>query len=489
MKNKKKILAALFAMAVLAGAVSCSKGGAGTGSTGSRETGGSGTSDGFDLLPDKKWNGAEYSVLNAELASIEGALGADFESDDSAVSPIPASVYRRNMAVEERFGVKITHFPTQSLYDVLSSTVGSGDLDYHAVYGDYNSMSNLSAGKYLMNLRDIPHIDFTAPWWNQAAQDSLTVGGRQYLAINDVPYSTLVTSHCMYFNKSIASENQGTVGNPYDYVFDGTWTIDKLITTSRGIAKDNGDSVWNEEDLYGVTFPIGSLTMLGVAFGESVYPVKIADGEIVETDEAKWADMISKIYTLCYDNENGTYVGSHVSETPMTMFTQSKSLYYIGALCDAPMYFRGMEDDFGILPLPKYNEKQEEYRTPLSGASLMLGVSTLPDKDALEFIGIITEAMAIKSHELLRSAVYETVFENQLTRDEESKKTMTLIVNGLYADFVFVHAAGVGGGYYGEIHMLMDQKSDAYASARRRNKTRVENYYKGILDIYKGLDD
>lgn len=79
MKNKKKILAALFAMAVLAGAVSCSKGGAGTGSTGSRETGGSGTSDGFDLLPDKKWNGAEYSVLNAELASIEGALGADFE--------------------------------------------------------------------------------------------------------------------------------------------------------------------------------------------------------------------------------------------------------------------------------------------------------------------------------------------------------------------------------------------------------------------------
>ena len=213
------------------------------------------------------------------------------------------------------------------------------------------------------------------------------------------------------------------------------------------------------------------------------------DGEIVETDEAKWADMISKIYTLCYDNENGTYVGSHLSETPMTMFTQSKSLYYIGALCDAPMYFRGMEDDFGILPLPKYNEKQEEYRTPLSGASLMLGVSTLPDKDALEFIGIITEAMAIKSHELLRSAVYETVFENQLTRDEESKKTMTLIVNGLYADFVFVHAAGVGGGYYGEIHMLMDQKSDAYASARRRNKTRVENYYKGILDIYNGLDD
>ena len=150
--------------------------------------------------------------------------------------------------------------------------------------------------------------------------------------------------------------------------------------------------------------------------------------------------MISKIYTLCYDNENGTYVGSHLSETPMTMFTQSKSLYYIGALCDATMYFRGMEDDFGILPLPKYNEKQEEYRTPLSGASLMLGVSTLPDKDALEFIGIITEAMAIKSHELLRSAVYETVFENQLTRDEESKKTMTLIVNGLYADFVFVHA-------------------------------------------------
>lgn len=489
MKTLKRAAAAVFASGILLAAVACDKpenAGVVSGSQSSDETSATGS---YDSLPDRHFSGAEYSILNAELASIEGALGIDFESDGAAASPIPSSIYRRNREVEDAFEVKISHLATQTLFDTLSATVGSGDLDFHVVYGDYNSMSNLSAGEYLMNLRKIPYIDFEADWWNSSAQQNLTIDGRQYLAINDVPYSTLVTSHCMYFNKNIAAVNINTVGNPYDYVFDGTWTIDKLILTSRGIAAENGDLVWDEEDLYGAAFSIGSLTMLGVAFGESVYPVKIQNGEIVETDEEKWSDMVTKIYTLCYNNDNSTYVGTHLSETAMTMFTKSKSLYYIGALCDAPMYFRGMEDDFGILPLPKYDEAQIDYHTPLSGASLMLGVSTLPGEEELEFIGIITEAMAIKSHDLLRSAVYETVFDNQLARDEESKQTMSLIVDSLYADFVFVHAAGVGGGYYGEIHMLMDQRTDSYASARKRNKAKVENYYSGILAMYHGIGE
>lgn len=485
----RKIIALLLAALTFAGTAACTaekkSNGTSTSETDEKKEDVFSSLSGYDEYSDG-FDGATFMIINSKIGVIEDGLCPDFESDSSADSVISNAIYSRNTAVEERFKVKIDNYATETLRDDIFEMTTTGDTDYCIIYSTYSAMANLAAEGMLGNLRDLPCVNFDGKQWNQSAQGNLTIGSAQYLAINDIAYTTLMSTHCMFFNKSLAEDYSVKVGNPYDYVFDGSWTIDKLISTSKGVRKDlNGDSKYDEDDQYGLALSIGSTTMFGVSLGESVYPIKIVNGEIVETNEEKWADMVNKIYTLCFNNDDGTYVGKHLSETATSMFYNGNALYYIGALCDVPSYFRGMENDFGILPMPKYDEKQD-YRTPLSGGSAICGTPMLHTRYRSGFIGFVTEALALASTEKLRSAVYDTVFENQLTRDEESKRTLNIIEDSMFADFVFLHASGIDG-YYGEIHMLMDQKSNNYTSARKRNKSRVESHYEDVLNTYRNI--
>ena len=55
------------------------------------------------------------------------------------------------------------------------------------------------------------------------------------------------------FNKRIWNEYGDPSQRLYDLVYDNEWTIDKFIELSRSVCSDlNGDTVWNEDDLYGM---------------------------------------------------------------------------------------------------------------------------------------------------------------------------------------------------------------------------------------------
>lgn len=451
------------------------------------QTGEDSVKDLYATLPEKTYGGADFCLLHARHDAIEGTMGDAFESDSEASTAVSAAIYLRNRDIEDRFDVTITHYSSVTPYEDVAGTTASGDLVYHNIYANYAVMSNLSTGEYLTNLQEVPHIDFDQTWWNSSAQENFVINDKQFLAINDTNYVTMVASHCMYFNKNLYQDHKEHLENPYDLVKSGDWTIETVMRLSKVVGQDNGDSVWNEEDIYGVSLSCGYLTMCGVSFGENVYPINIQNGEIVDTDENKWNNIVNHLYTLCYDNDNHTFMDPYDNTMPMSVFVNGNAFLYFGNFCEAPLYFRDMEDDYGILPYPKYDTEQTAYYTSLSGGSMLLGISTLPSETEMDYIGLITEALAIKSNDVLRTAVYETVFENQLTRDEESKEMLEIIIDGLYADFVFIHASGPDG-YYGEIHMLLGIGQNNYTSMRNRNKKRLEAFYQGILDLYNNLD-
>ena len=489
MKNTLiKALGFLLVFALALPLAACSNGGEGgdtvTGVTSDNATTQAETGY-FDYLPKNNYGDADFVIASAQLSEFEATIGTDIVVKDSS-SAISSAIYNRNLAVEEEFGVKIVSYTSLTLTEDVMASAGAGDLDYHLVYGVYNQMGTLASGEYLADLNQAEYLMLDESWWNQSAQINLNIGGVQYLAMNDIPYSALISTHCIYYNTATAKDYDA-LSDLYGEVGNGSWTIDKLIQYSRLAKHENGDGVWDENDSYGLAVAIGDLTMLGVAFGESVYPVTIREGEIVDTDTEKWGEMITKIYDLVY-GDDGTYLGQHLSATSRDIFINGNSLFYFGALCYSPMYMRDMKDDFGILPMPKYNEEQDGYRTALSGASLLMGIPVIASDTELEYISIITEAMAKKSNDVLRHAVYDTVMEGQIIREDDNEAAYTsfrTIVDSLYADFVFIYAGGVNG-YYGEIHMLMENRSSDFSSMYKRNTNRVTSYYQGILDMYAG---
>ena len=98
----------------------------------------------------------------------------------------------------------------------------------------------------------------------------------------------------------------------------------------------------------------------------------------------------------------------------------------------------------GLLPFPKYDEKQENYYAILAGATAGIPI-TVTDS---ETIGTIVEAYFSASHRYLKPAFIQTYVEQKVLQDEGSQEMFDLIMNSGRHNFVdYVDPAGVFNGY------------------------------------------
>ena len=101
-----------------------------------------------------------------------------------------------------------------------------------------------------------------------------------------------------------------------------------------------------------------------------------------------------------------------------------------------------MEDDYGIIPYPKYDETQEEYRTTSHNAvSMMCFPVTVKDP---EMSAIITEALCAESYRNVIPQYYDIALKAKGARDDESGEMIDLIRDSLIFDFGWVHSVPMG---------------------------------------------
>jgi len=87
-----------------------------------------------------------------------------------------------------------------------------------------------------------------------------------------------------------------------------------------------------------------------------------------------------------------------------------------------------MEDDFGVIPGPKYDEEQEEYYS-LGGNPYFMIVPVTSRN--LEKNGVIMEALAYESIGIIDTAFYNVFLQEKLSRDEDSPKMLDIIFGNL----------------------------------------------------------
>lgn len=106
-------------------------------------------------------------------------------------------------------------------------------------------------------------------------------------------------------------------------------------------------------------------------------------------------------------------------------FIEGRELFYMCGLINVPS-FRNMEDDFGILPVPKMSADQDRYYHTVSVANM--SVLALPlNVENVEDLGIVIEAMGKYSREYVTPAYYDIQLKYRDTRDNESSEMLDLI--------------------------------------------------------------
>ncbi|MHB1152275.1 MAG: hypothetical protein ACYCWE_12525 [Eubacteriales bacterium] len=426
-----------------------------------------------DDLPDTDCEGREFRLYAF------GKMEKFFFADEQDGEIINDSIYLANKTVEERFNTDIVYVDSggndTSHNSAIRTSILANDNAFE-VAENHDSLSGASAmeGLYL-NLYEIPYLNFEKPWWPSNAVESLTFMDQMYVGSSNMSYKGFHFTRVLFFNKTLISDYNLT--EPYQYVFDGDWTLDMLIGITKDIYEDvNGDTKADKNDIYGYMANNPSYCYLE-AYG--INSIEKTDSELVMAiNNQKTVTLFEKMYTLIFESAGGIMVD--YSESAV-LFGEGHAVYVFGELGHAVDTLRYTDVNYGIVPLPKLDDTQAEYLSAYTDRFFVVPVNM----QDLEFIGLLLEAMSAEGYKKVIPAYYEVALKQKFTYDDESVQILELINEVRILDFAFVYCNNFNGIVNELLNPLRPSKDFASLYAKRE-KTLASSVAK-VSDIFVAL--
>ena len=416
---------------------------------------------------------------------------SDFDLENAGYDVVNEAAFKRNTIVEETLNITIT--PDHVSGSAFSGGPGEVQMrkDYTAAESSYDLLSigawhgpNVAQNGYGLNLYEVPYIDLTQPWWDQRANSDLGIGGKMFFTTGDIGLKDNLATHCILFSKTVA-EDKG-ITDIYDLVIDRKWTWDKFEEYTRMVSDDlNGDDIMNVNDMFG-------LLCWNDAFQSSFGAARTGIGMVNDNEELEltlYSDrnsaLADRICGLMFDT---TVSLNHMNQTEMksneiitTMFPNGQALF-LTTLFNNIVLLRDMDMDFGIIPLPMYDESQGEYGGYVGPTYSSFWAIEAFVED-LERTGIVTELLAYESMMILTPAYYEYTLKGRDVRDGESIECLEIIfANRSYDPGILYNI----GGYTGKLTNMMKSGvntfQNIYKSAERAANVAIKNVNKKLID-------
>ena len=429
-----------------------------------------------DNLPDKDFEGRSFRILTYDFCV------ADFVTEGMTGALINDAVHSRNSTVAERFNVSIEPDAERNSGETKSlvqNLVKAGEDAYELVSEHMIDTANLAVTHHYRDWNDFTYVDPTQAWWNQSSYNDLSIAGQSFLLAGSITPYFLTHYYCVYMNKELG-DNYGLTDTIYDVALEGKFTIDYYYSQVQDKWQDlDGDGKQSDADFYGLAAQTTSYaTPFIYSFGELTVKQDENGLPVLDMNEEKVAAMVEKVYRLFYES-NGTITTSGW-DLHRDTFMDNRSLFFNGVFEHAISIINDMEQDFAILPFPKWDESQKEYYTMSDGSSPLVSVPvTCADT---EFIGIITEALAAESWKTVTPAVFDTALKYRGARDETSIKVIEMIEPGGIIDFGFVFGDYNSMGFI--MSNLMGAKQNNFASQYAAKKTSWENRINKLIEDF-----
>ena len=442
-------------------------------------------------LPDTDFEGAECRIL----VSLPGAGdwedwgSRDILAEEQNGEPINDAVYKRNLSVMDKYNVRINGIAKAGLTAATKQMVLAGTDDYHIVT-DYlkNMISNITAG-YLVDLATVSNIDLSQIWYDQQCVKESAVMGKVFFITGDMILIDDDATAAMLFNKKVLADYN--LPDPYQYVKNNEWTYENFCAMWQGVGKDlNGDGEITVDDQFGLIWQNDATIAFLHALGGRIATLD-SDGLPVYTLEDETCirvfDAVAKyLYNTdlvinCHDYSSKYANIYHMLQDPI--FTENRALFNWVRMRVVENY-RNMEADFGILPMPKYDENQESYYHTVN--SNTCNTIEIPNSAGIdpEFSGFIIEAMSAESTYTLKEAYYDITLNTKITRDEESKEMLDIIFTTRVYDTGEIYNWG---GVADAVRTIMQTKKTTYVSTIEKYEKNVAKQIEKFITAYEKL--
>jgi len=375
-------------------------------------------------LPDMDFGGESVTFLLRRTPD-------DWSADDVTAAetngtPVNDAVFTRNTRIEETYNVRITGNDapvSHSIYNPAMNSILAGDQAFDVSASYRRDATKMMMEGVLLNLRETEYIQLDQSWWNPFYNAEASILGRQYYALGDISRVYKLGVRCLFFNKDLAEDLQ--IPDLYETVLNNQWDYETFFSTAELANIDlDGSGTMDDADCYGIQAQ-SSLGIVLAAGGGLQITGKDADDRpvlVIQTEANQ--QLLDTLSNLMNTNKATIYTSDNWQNTQKRfaagqVLFQAEVMLLIEAL-------RAEEVNVGILPMPKYDNSQENYISYLDThcQNVYAIPTTCTDPDRVSFV---LEAMAQGSLDTLTPAFYDICLNGKYIRDEESSAMLDII--------------------------------------------------------------
>ena len=328
----------------------------------------------------------------------------------------------------------VTNFNYMMLDDVLCDwhyiDIGA-NYSYGAAYHEVRDIAS--------NLNDremFPYFDFSLPCWNQSIVNNTTINDRLHYIAGDMNLSVFDNAMVMWVNKSLYDNKKEPTDpqNIQEYALAGAWTYDDLYTWASRLYEDsNGIKDKQADDTYGLCIKNGDRwgpnptdaipyawdLEFVVTNSDGTHSFNIIGNERAEKALVKYKELIFA---------NGSCINS---ATGCENFAAGNYVFWADLIYpdeDDNMAIREMEDKYSILPWPKYESNQENYRTTAQEGYTLMTVldhseSSIPTKG--EAVSAYLQLSCEESYTYVRGYYFNRIVKPKYFGTDDSEGFVT----------------------------------------------------------------
>ena len=427
----------------------------------------------LDSLGERDFAGAVYTIAVPE----EGAIPMlNHQCGEMTGETMNDAQYQRDEQIMERYNCTV-FYPENLSSDAFKNGVIAGDATCDVFV---NSLMSTNIGSLTMagvtrNLLEVAGLHLNREWWSTLMYENLQYNGKMFYTSGDLAVASYIGPACIYLNLQLADNYALDTDALYTKVYDGQWTLDGFYDLYNGLDTDlNGDGKMHcLDDFYGVVTEYNNLTSALLLTSAGVRLCEVDENGKMQvnlgTDDV--VDVVEKMQLYFNKIENNNDNTLLYDQT----FKNGRALFAVHYTESTIRRFRDMEDDYVILPMPKYTELQETYISyinPWVNGFVCMPV-VLEDE---ERAGFLTDAMAYMSHEIVRPAMYDMTLKGKAARNEDCVNMIDIVFSTTYLDFNGIYEFGGSMQIVNDTMFFDKPYASAYAAAESRIQTALDEF-------------
>ena len=412
--------------------------------------------------------------------------------DEQHGEKLDDAVYERNRKVENKLNCTIKEIQAdatgegwgtgqKNLAKIITNMVLANETEYDAAYLSVFFQPSLITESILLDLKAVPELQLGEKWWDNAINDDVTINGHLFTASGPLEFMSFDMSWVLLFNEKVLADNG--LEKPYDTVREGKWTLDRLNEMISGVASLNGDdsAKWNPDGnaLYGIASHDHSPDAFLFSAGNKL--MENEGGALkFSADTERMFSTIDKL-SVILDQTNGNnyreanYIPAE-RQGYLYAFSKNRALFTTCEL-KSTLELRSMEANYGLVPMPKYDENQEKYITYVNPISYLLTIpKTNPDTKST---GIVIDALTYESYKDCLPVYYDYMISQKGLRDENSIEMLEIVRES--RSTLLSNLFGITSGLSTELQNIIMDRAGRAASRIKALKSSIQKQSAKIM--------